>query len=601
MNITYKTKDLKSTRPVARTAASSPRTPIKSTARTGNSRWKNMKPFQRIVIGVIFGYLIALLGLYIFGDAETKSSLSFFLGNTGGAKVIYPTYTVTLDNSLPGIFKQKFQEELDKISHEGKKKFTFTEADKSDYVITVLNQEEAAKESNDIKKLYTSYFVPVGHFYWIKDGVSKDDLKRQVFTTPGNKELVSRAIADFTGATANIVEKEDLPGSLKGNEGALGVIDLGELNQNYKLLQLDGKYFLDTAPEGGVLYQVGIKKNKANNMNGSEFITSKVNTVLPAQFTKDDLLTLNMTGVTAIVRGLAIKTNASGRGDYAADKIGEFLKNADLTHVSNEISFVDGCRPAGGVSFCSHPNYMQALEKSGVDIVELTGNHNNDYGWTWNQKTINMYKEKGWDYFGGGLNAEDASKILYKDVKGTKIAFLGYNYYDSVVLGGTGALASNTRSGANPWSANKMKADIAKARENGAQVVIVTYQYQECYAYTPGNTICYGAVSVPDQKRDFKMAIDYGADMVVGTQAHQAQTYEIYKDKPIFYGLGNLYFDQIQWLGTRQGLVLTHYFLKGRYITTKISTTIYDSDLRTYVTTGTERDRLLKALSNARR
>ena len=78
----------------------------------------------------------------------------------------------------------------------------------------------------------------------------------------------------------------------------------------------------------------------------------------------------------------------------------------------------------------------------------------------------------GWDYFGGGLDLEDAGKILYKEVNGTKIAFLGYNYYDSV-LNNPGPLAGANKSGANPYSEEKLKRDIEEAKKNAPCIKII--------------------------------------------------------------------------------------------------------------------------------
>jgi poly-gamma-glutamate synthesis protein (capsule biosynthesis protein) len=167
---------------------------------------------------------------------------------------------------------------------------------------------------------------------------------------------------------------------------------------------------------------------------------------------------------------------------------------------------------------------------------------------------------------------------------------------------GTGALAGEGRAGANSYSESKMKNDIEEAREN-ADVVVVDFQFQECYSYPPSNVIypiCYKPLASPDQKGTFRKAVEFGADIVIGTQAHQPQTYEIYEGKLIFYGLGNLYFDQVYWIGTMHGLVLTHYMHNGKLIQTRLTTTNYGNDMQTYVSTGEERKLLLELLRDAR-
>jgi poly-gamma-glutamate capsule biosynthesis protein CapA/YwtB (metallophosphatase superfamily) len=146
-----------------------------------------------------------------------------------------------------------------------------------------------------------------------------------------------------------------------------------------------------------------------------------------------------------------------------------------------------------------------------------------------------------------------------------------------------------------------MKSDIESIRED-VDVIIVDLQFQECYSYPPGDVIypiCYKPIS--NQASTFRKAIDFGADIVIGTQAHQPQTYELYGDGVIFYGLGNLFFDQSMWIGTRQGMILTHYFIDGQLIQTKITPTIYDSSLQVEPASKEEAKLLLELLSTARK
>jgi poly-gamma-glutamate synthesis protein (capsule biosynthesis protein) len=250
--------------------------------------------------------------------------------------------------------------------------------------------------------------------------------------------------------------------------------------------------------------------------------------------------------------------------------------------------------------FCSPPNSIDTLKAIGADVIELTGNHNNDYGSQYNTTTIEAYKEEGMEYFGGGLDTEDASKPYITTVDGTSIAFLGYNYYDAIVAGGTNALAGIDKAGANPYSESQVKADIERVRDD-VDIVIVDFQYQECYSYPDSDVIypvCYRPIT--NQTSVFRQAIDDGADIVIGTQAHQPQTYELYKDGEIFYGLGNLFFDQSMWIGTRQGMILTHYFHNGELIQTKVTPTIYDSSLQVEIAPKEDADLLLELLSDAR-
>ena len=84
--------------------------------------------------------------------------------------------------------------------------------------------------------------------------------------------------------------------------------------------------------------------------------------------------------------------------------------------------------------------------------------------------------------------------------------------------------------------------------------------------------------------------------MVVGTSAHQPQTYELYQNKPIYYGLGNLFFDQIYWPDTTRSLILTHYFKNDKLLQTRISPTIYDNTFKPRLLDSTETQNFLARL-----
>jgi len=552
-------------------------------------RLKRFDP-TRVILASILIFMIEVLVLYLFNVPVIRWSVDYLRGSDKLLPTVkYQTIKLKLADELPTTLKNDLQVKLADIEFQGTKRFQFVTENPD---ITVGYTAKLAETDTKIANLY---LVPVGHLYWIRDTLNKGNVQQdELLVAAGKKALYEKVIETYAEKLPKIKEVKDVAVALKTQEKSAAFIDFFDLNGNFKLLSLNGKYFFDSAPEGGIPYFMVIS---GANSTGKNIIQDRADAIFPEDFQKESILSLRMTGVTAITRNLGIKTNASGNPGYAAQKIGAFLAKADLTHVSNEISMVKGCVPTGGVSFCMVESHIETLKKSGVDIVELTGNHNNDKGSVYNTASIKTYKNLGWSYFGGGLDATDAAKILYKDVKGTKIAFLGYNYYDTVL--GTGAIASKSHAGANSWSPTKIKNNVAEARKNGADIVIVDFQYQECWSYPADYSTaqsCYGPIGSPNQKKDFRQAIDVGADIVVGAQAHQPQTYEIYKGKVIFYGLGNLYFDQTQWFGTRQGLILTHYMYKGKYLGTGITTTLYDGDLLTYVTTGSQRTNLLKSL-----
>lgn len=320
-------------------------------------------------------------------------------------------------------------------------------------------------------------------------------------------------------------------------------IPLEELTPDQKLLSVDGKYYLD------------------------ELIGN------------DDVFTINQTGTTAIGRRLFYRIKDTGDGGQFAENIADFLSKTDLTHISNEVSFANDCDSGLTMIFCTSYLAYDTISAIGTDVVELTGNHNNDWGASASLDTIDFYHEKGLRTFGGGKNEIEAAIPLEISEKGTNLTWIAINNSTSTKSNGQGATAD--RPGANIYDEALTRAQIAEAKEKG-NYVIVDVQYFECYCY-PDYGQEYLACDAPisGQTEFFRSLIDMGADMVVGTSAHQPQTFELYRGKPIYFGLGNLFFDQTMWPDTAKGYILTHYFKDGKLIQTRISPTIYDISYKT--------------------
>jgi hypothetical protein len=434
--------------------------------------------------------------------------------------------------------------------------------------------------------LVLSAYVPVTNVYATRQAVDFAELDRlNLYVPAGTEAAVIEGIAKISGVPSAKIAT--LPSLDKLADTAVAFIPAGDLSSNSKLLTFEGSYYLDSFTKGAIFREAVFRGFGASGLDGL---------TLNGQGTKDDTLKVNMTGVTALTRVMINKLRTVKDATYFSQKIGSFLADADITHVSNEVSFKPGCTYHAS-SFCSPPDMIEALKDSGVDLVELTGNHNNDQGNSYNTDTIKLYHSLGWKTIGGGLNEAEAAKPYIADLKGSQVAFLGYNYADSPQ---SGAIARATTAGANHFTYDKVKADVAAAKKT-ADFVIVDIQFWECYAYPNGYLEfpqCDGPI--PTQADVFRRVVDLGADMVVGSSAHQPQTYELYKGKPIYYGLGNLYFEQTSWPGTERGIILTHYFAKGKLIQTKITPTVYHKELQVRVMTSKETTMLLERLNAAR-
>lgn len=442
-----------------------------------------------------------------------------------------------------------------------------------------------ATEQTTPARVLTAH-VPVTSFNSVRQKVTKAELASEPIVVKDLEDAAKPALAEALGTTAEQLKTLDVPLAELPDE-SIALIPPGDLDQSVKLLALEDAYYLDSFQSGGVFRTAVFEGEDTAGIDGLSLNS------LPS---KEQVFKVNMSGVTALTRLMLRALNANNNPTFFSEKIGPFLADADLTHVSNEVSFKENCTYHDAL-FCSDPRFIETLKASGVDLVELTGNHNNDLGAVHNTATINLYRELGWNTIGGGLNTEDAKKPYIADQKGSKVGFLAYNFPDSP---NGGAIAGPEKAGANSFDFDRIKSDIESLKTQ-SQFVIVNIQFWECYAY-PNGYVEYPICDKPiqNQAETFKRVVDLGADMVVGSSAHQPQTYEIYKGKPIYYGLGNMYFEQTQWPGTERGIILTHYFSAGKLLQTKLTPTVYGDDFQPRVMTDEEATYQLKRLNAAR-
>lgn len=303
------------------------------------------------------------------------------------------------------------------------------------------------------------------------------------------------------------------------------------------------------------------------------------------------LTTVIMTGTTSLVRATAYQMEVKGI-NYPGQDIGDWLRQADIFHVSNETAFDPTCPPPNILQnrfYCSDPRYIGLFDNVGVDVVELTGNHIMDNGTASLLYTLNLYKDHHMAYFGGGANLTDARKPLLMEDHGNKIAFVGCNAGEPPE-----PFAESNLPGANPCDWKQLTAQIAQLRAQG-YLPITTFQYKE--GYSP--------IVMPWQSSDFRRAAEAGAVIVSGSQSHVPLEMEFYKGSFIHYGLGNLFFDQMGNHPPGPGLPLQpaeryefldrHVFYDGRYINTELLSALLEDYARPRPMSPDERAAILQA------
>jgi len=498
----------------------------------------------------------------------------------------------------------------DSITLELKKDFeNFKNTDKKESADILIEILPADSDSSNYKNLLV--YVPVVSFWsFFEESTSSDfirywngsvttliditgkEFEPELIIRSSDLEIIEKALGKCKVKQIKTAgNDEDITPLLEDNTSSFSIIPFDEINPKLKMLNLDGIDVFDknlAVADYPITFKIVAKGEDAELMERANESLGN------ASFTNRDpskLVTIIMTGVTALTRGTANRMDQQGIL-YPADKIASLLQNADITHISNEVSFVEDCNSGKThtMVFCSRPEYIDLLKFIGTDVIEITGNHLNDYGSKWLAYTLDIYDKEGIIYFGGGRNLEDSYKPATFNIKDCKIAFIGANSY-----GPASDWAGEDTPGSTPinmWDEvqkekdmQKMK-DIVKNLKSEGFFVIFTFQYMETDNYYP----------TEEQVKDFRAMIDAGADIVSGSQAHQPMGVDFWKNGFINYGLGNLFFDQMQRLGTRQGIIAKHIFYEGKHINTVLITTMLEDYCQPRPTFETERAELFKSI-----
>ena len=435
------------------------------------------------------------------------------------------------------------------------------------------------------------YYALVTPFPTTTDSVALADIRNAWSGTPSGPfagrplwmdDITLAAFSALWGAPADgsvkVVEAGQLVDSTWAARPAWGIIPFEALEPRWKVLSVDGQSPIHNDFDPSV-YPLKI----AFSLQPSAF-------ALPSSNRDPGKLTvLAMTGTTALVRATADRMEKHGVL-YPGEEVRTVLRSADITHVSNEVSFDPKCPIPDpwteSLLFCSNPRYIALLEDVGVNIVELTGNHLLDYGPTNLLNTLDMYDQLGWKHFGGGRNLQDALQPALVVDHGNRLAFLGCN-----IAGPAYDWATDTSPGSAPCNLDDLAAEISRLRADG-YLPIMTFQYHEYYQANP----------TPEEQADFRKMADAGALIVSGSQAHMPAAMELDNGAFIHYGLGNLFFDQMSIMlpngsliyDTRNVFIDRHIFYNGRYLGTELLTYVIEDYARPRLMTDAERVKFLQ-------
>ena len=195
--------------------------------------------------------------------------------------------------------------------------------------------------------------------------------------------------------------------------------------------------------------------------------------------------------------------------DYFFKNVRSILEADDLSVVNFEGTLTEETSRADKTfAFKGPAKYTDILTGSSVEAANIANNHSKDYGTKSQEDTIENLSNAGIATFG-------YENVVVVDVKGVKVGLTGI--YE---------LAEHEQ------KATQIKENIQALKDAGAQIIIVNFHWGIEKEYTPNAT----------QKKLAHLAIDEGADLVIGHHPHVLEGIEKYNGKYIAYSLGNFCF-----------------------------------------------------------
>ncbi len=205
-----------------------------------------------------------------------------------------------------------------------------------------------------------------------------------------------------------------------------------------------------------------------------------------------------------------IKHLLQGNDIVGANLEGVFTENDSIAQKNNKI-----------LRFTFDPPLVNELAKLGFTVFSQANNHTNDFGLKGLDSSFNILETARLLHFGNYFN--DGFSVT-RSVGGKNITFIGFNEFSYK-------------------NYENILKDITESKQKGDFVIVVPHWGDE-----------YQVVANTKQKKLAREFVDAGADMVIGAHPHVVQDIDIYKDKLIFYSLGNFVFDQDFSKETTEGL-----------------------------------------------
>ena len=328
----------------------------------------------------------------------------------------------------------------------------------------------------------------------------------------------------------------------------------------------------------------------------STFTSSPTPTITPPQASTNieaPQITLLFTGVIVPARCVQSAIDARMDANYVYDEVREDIMGVDLAVGTLNTTLSDLSTHTGCIEtyvLVSDSRSAVAASEAGFDVMSVATNHikncagascGNDYNQAFFD-TLDNLRANDILPVGAGMNLEEAMRPVVVEVQGVRFGFVSLGMVEPMAFAGQDSPGIATLNDEN------LRAAIEAARQVSDVVIAMPH-------WGPEDT------SDPNsyQLHLAQVAVDAGADVVVGNHTHVVQAIEQIAGVDVFYGLGNFIFDQTWDLAHQQGVMLHLYFYGPQYIGYALIPTHVDGDGTVHIAGPDEAAQIIQRIKEA--
>ena len=301
-------------------------------------------------------------------------------------------------------------------------------------------------------------------------------------------------------------------------------------------------------------------------------------------------ITLLFTGVIVPARCVQAEIDARNNASYVYDNVRQLIQGADLAVGTLNATLSDypphtGCRYT--YVLISDARSAVAAGEAGFDVMSVATNHIKncgigDCGDRAFLDTLGNLRANAILPVGAGEDLAEALQPVVIEIQGVRFGIVSLGMVEPMTY------ATDDTPGIAELTDENLRAAIADARQQADVVIVMPH---------------WGPEDTPNpneyQLHFAQVAVQAGADLVVGNHTHVVQAIEQIDGIDVFYGLGNFIFDQSWDLAHQQGVILLAHFEGHDYVGYELIPTHVDGNGTVHIAGADEAAQVLQRIEEA--